>query len=177
MRIIGIDGVWRFHGSIWIYLEYEFRRVLDVSAFHNEYELNGHPWQVSRFRKMGERIVRKYDDGMDTLLVGHSLGGVVACGIADRFKKSRILGVVTIFSPHRFPFKATTHIVGSRKQISVPIITFRAYRDPLVLWGTRHPQSIAHTALWCNHYTDIMYKPNVPETIARVTKEVLFPEA
>src|SRR5262249_6510427 len=69
---------------------------------HVEEDTGCHPWEIPRLRRFTDCLIEKYDDGVDTLLVGHSIGGVLACAIAASCKESEVVGVVTIFSPHRF---------------------------------------------------------------------------
>jgi hypothetical protein len=74
VRIIGINGVWCDRNPVWNNLEAAFRSRFHVSDFVIEEEMNCHPWQVARLRRFADRILERYDDGDETLLIGHSMG-------------------------------------------------------------------------------------------------------
>mgnify|MGYP003394581437 CR=1 FL=1 len=175
MRIIGISGVWCNQNPIWNNIVPAFRRRFDPTDFVVEEESWCHPWEVIRLRRFAERIVEKHDDGTDTLIIGHSMGGVVACAAANRFARSRVQGIVTIFSPHRFLSDAFTHAIGAHKGVTVPVVTFSARYDTLVWWGAEHPQSVAHIRLPCDHQDDLVRDSRFSEQIAEASHRHLFP--
>jgi hypothetical protein len=127
-------------------------------------------------RRFADRILERYDDGEDTLLVGHSIGGVTACAISDRIRKSRARGVVSIFAPHRFLGGVFARSLRVPREIRVPVITFEAQRDRLVWWGAKHPQSVMHTVLATNHLHDLINDHWHADKIAEETKKALFPK-
>jgi hypothetical protein len=88
VRIIGINGVWCDRNPVWNNLETAFRRRFHVSDFVIEEEMNCHPWQVARLRRFADRILERYDDGEETLLIGHiwaaSLRARLRAGFGNR---------------------------------------------------------------------------------------------
>jgi pimeloyl-ACP methyl ester carboxylesterase len=174
VRIIGINGVWCDRNPVWNNLEAAFRSRFHVSDFVIEEEMNCHPWQVARLRRFADRILERYDDGDETLLIGHSMGGVTACAIASRFRKSRVRGVVSIFAPHRFLGGVFARSLKVPREMRVPVITFEAQRDRLVWWGAKHPQSLVHTVLATNHLDDLIDDHRHAEKIAEETRRALF---
>ena len=177
MRIIGISGVWSNKNPVWHNLAEAFSKEFPVSEFIVEEERNCNPWEIHKLRRFAEAIVRKYDDGTETLLVGHSLGGVIACGIANRFKRTPIQGVVTIFSPHHLFFGSVIDSPEVNGDLKAPVISFSAAYDELVWWGAQHLQAVAHIILRSNHFTDLVTNNEHACRIASEAKAHLFHEA
>ena len=100
-RVVCIVGMLDFvsvRHLMWAPIERAFEQYfpdVEVVVEHETYL----PWQRQRIADYGERIVQKYDDGVPTLLLGFSLGGVIACGIAQKFMRTPITGVVSVASP------------------------------------------------------------------------------
>ena len=168
--------MWCDRNPVWNNLEAAFRRRFHVSEFVIEEEVNCHPWQVARLRRFADRILERYDDGEETLLIGHSMGGVTACAIANRFRKSRVRGVVSIFAPHRLLGGLFARSLQVPREMRVPVITFEAQRDRLVWWGAKHPQSVVHTVLATNHLDDLVNDHRHAEKIAEEARKALCPE-
>lgn len=179
MRIIGINGVWCNDNPIWNTLRPAFLEQLPGSEFVVEEEKDCWPYEIDRLLQFGRNIVKRHDTGEDMLLVGHSMGGVTACAIADQFQHSRICGIVTIYSPHSTYLGVFTLLLQASQMLRVPIVTFGAWKDELLWfgWGTSHPQSKAHTLLKSDHYLDLVQKPAIAATIARESKRLLFSSA
>lgn len=179
MLIIGINGVWCNQNPIWNTLRPAFLKQLPDSAFVVEEEKDCWPYEIGRLQQFGRDIVERHDTGEDMLLVGHSMGGVTACAIADQFQRSRIRGIVTIYSPHGAYLGIFSLLLQATQILRVPIVTFGAWKDEL-LWlglGTSHPQSKGHTVLKSNHYLDLVQNPAIAETIARESTRLLFSSA
>lgn len=171
MRIVGISGVWREDDPLWDTLgpaflqEYLHAMFVAVVKFL-------HPWDTQGLNACVDEIVALYDDGEDTIFVGHSMGGPLACAAAKRFKNSKVLGIVTIFSPHTYFYGEYLIRLGATGALPAPIITFGARFDPLVPWGTRHPDSIRHEMLWAEHrYALLRNVGGIADHIARVSRE------
>lgn len=177
MRIVGINGVWCRSNAMWPRIARAFADRINLSAFFVEGEENAHPWEVHRWHRFGNSIVERHDSTGDILLIGHSLGGICACAIANRFQYARVRGVVTIFSPHQYAYGLLSAWHGGLAKLQVPIVSFEAERDELVWWGTAHPQSRAHVVIASNHYGDLITEPSHAESIARVSVEHLLEKA
>ncbi len=179
MRIVGISGVWSNENkNPWKNLGAAFLDVFPSAQFSVEEEYFCHPWEIERLRSFTAEVVAKHDDGERLLLVGHSMGGVIACASSPSFKRSPVCGIATIFSPHRSWGGVFTQSLNSRAlSADVPIVSFAAKYDELVWWGAEHPQALEHIKLHSNHLTDIVHNKQVSETIAKETKRVLFKTA
>ncbi len=176
MRIIGINGAWSYRNPIWRNLEEAFCQRFECREFVVEEERGCQPWEYARLKRFATKIVQLNDDGMDTLLVGHSLGGVTACAIANQFKYSRVCGIVTIFSPHQFLFGAFPRLLGATEKLEVPVVSFGARYDEAVWWGAHHPQARAHFITASNHFSDLVVDSRFAHQIAQESKSVLFPQ-
>ncbi len=127
------------------------------------------PWQTDAMRTYAERILIKHDSGEELLLVGHSMGGVIACAIAPRFAHSKVRGIVTIFSPHMYLGGHFSRALGAGK-VRIPLISFEAAWDAWVPYGTRHPQSREHTLLETDHVFGLIRNAAWATQIAGVAK-------
>lgn len=171
MRIIGISGVWREDDPLWDTLGPAFLQEYPHATFVSEVEFM-HPWDTDRLRACRDRTVEKYDDGEKTIFVGHSMGGPIVCASAQRFERSCVLGIVTIFSPHQYFYGEYLERLEATGPLPAPIITFGGRLDPLVPWGTRHPDSVRHEMLWADHRFALLYNVGgIANHIARVSKE------
>ncbi|HVV38937.1 MAG TPA: hypothetical protein VHD31_01290 [Candidatus Paceibacterota bacterium] len=132
------------------------------------------PWETEKIRTFGDSIVEKYDDGVDVLLIGHSMGGLVACAIAPQFSHSRVRGIATLFSGHTFFGGLFARIAGVPQESSIPIISFQAKIDQIVWWGTRHPRAVAHVDLLSDHLFGMAYVKRYGEVVAKTIEEKLF---
>jgi pimeloyl-ACP methyl ester carboxylesterase len=174
MRIIGISGVWCDQNPIWKPLREAFTREFPRSEFVVKEEAGCHPWEIWRLRKIVQDICREYDDGTPTLFVGHSMGGIIACAAAQKFRRSRIRGIVTIYSPHVFLGGFFSYALEAVGILPAPVLSFNARRDELVWWGARHPHSAVHITLPSNHFTDLRDDPGLSAIIADITKREFF---
>lgn len=168
MRVVMVNGIRTDPELDWQTFGNAFKRVLPEASFHVETE----PWcklrEISRFRAFTERLVAKYDDGEDLLLVGHSLGGVIACAMQTRLVRTRVIGITTIHSPHRFFFGICTKLFGAGN-VTAPVLSFQGLHDELVWWGTRHPRAVLHIRNNSDHFIDLRDFPENAELIAETT--------
>lgn len=174
MRILGINGVLCYENPIWDNLKRSFARRFPGCEFSVEEDTGLPPWEVRRIRRFVEYLAQKYDDGDEYLLVGHSLGGVIACGVAARFRKSSVRGIVTVFAPHTFLWGVYPKVIGKCNEHQAPVLSFTGSNDTVVLWGTRHPKAVQHVLLRSNHFTDLVHDPSLAERVATDTKKFLF---
>lgn len=174
MRIIGISGAWSINNPIWSLLGPAFIQQFK-GQFVVEEEHNCHPWHIARLSHFAKKIVRGYDDGAQTLLVGHSMGGLVACSIANKFKKSHVCGVVTICTPHQFPNRLFAHMFGAGTKVNAPIVSFGAKNDEVVWWGAAHPQARRHITINSDHFFALADDHQLAHSIAQQSKNILFP--
>lgn len=126
-------------------------------------------------RELGNRIVQEFDTGEDTILVGHSVGGVIACATAPRFVKSNLLCVVTIFSPHTYFFShfSRTLKVDKEALARIPILSFGARFDALVPFGAQFPRAKHHEIFESDHLFRLMFSSKPAARIAAVTRHFL----
>ncbi len=171
MRVVFICGILdhKEKDPIWNHLS---------AAFGSAYQCKTHvmrrwylPGAVLSKRTFIHRIVAEHDVRDDVLLVGHSMGGVLACGVAARMQTARVLGVVTIFSPHLLAGNVFLNMVDGHVPEHVPVISFGATRDGLV-WKqyTVHPRACAHLEINTDHQDELIHDPSIAHAIAQFTK-------
>lgn len=126
-----------------------------------------HPWSRTRMLAYIDEIVRAHDDGSDTLLIGHSMGGIVAMAIAERLQRAQVRAVVTIFSPHRLLGGLFSRQLDSLR-VKAPLITFGALPDRMVPYGAKHPDSVLHTVFFTDHLWGLKWRA---VDIARIIRQ------
>jgi len=170
VRIIGIVGIWssRLYKPVWRHFETAFKKRFLGATFAVE-DVFFSPWQGKKIRKFADDIVAKYDDGgEDVLLLGWSMGGTIATSIVPKFKKTRVCGVVTVFSPHTFLWGLFSWMLGSSLQgVQAPVTSFSARFDYLVLWGAKYPKAVKHVWISCDHILGLLFSKKPAEEIAK----------
>ncbi len=171
MKIIGIVGILDFPRSedrVWRRLRTAFSREFLGADFIIERCLYL-PWQGARMRCFAKSILEKYDTGEEIMLVGYSLGGLIACTIAPRFKKSLVCAVVTIGAPHKLNFFYRL-LENTPYALSIPVHTFAGILDPIVPWFvTQYPNDI-HTNLFADHLISFVLSDQPARKVAQVVK-------
>lgn len=178
MRIIGISGLWSGHwdykNPIWPNFAIAFGKEFPGSEFCVEEEPYCQLWQIQRLRDFIDRLALQYDDKKETILVGHSMGGVVACGVASKMHHSRV-SIVSVFSPHDCSDRYFQRALDVPEHLDVPIISFHGCQDGWVPEGTKHPQSVKHTELNSDHLWSLVDHPEHAAEIAAVARKHFSP--
>jgi pimeloyl-ACP methyl ester carboxylesterase len=174
MRVIGISGMRSFRNPVWMTICASLRETFPGVSIRVEEDAWCEPWEIRRMRRFIDRLVDTYDDGKPTLLIGHSLGGVYSCAIANRFRQTKVHGIVSIFAPHGMFGGFFPRVLSAHQKLNVPIITVHGERDKWVRWGTKHPQSAVHLSLDADHYLDLANTKRLADTIVRTTSRHIF---
>lgn len=181
MKIILIAGTWYSKGSyepIWNNIAVALReRFPDAQFVYKQawYQL----WHVEKMKGLSDSILRDEDTGGDILLVGHSMGGIMACGLAPRFVRSRVCGVITVCSPHTLgsiipALDFHRLIYGTESDPKAPLVSFGGLLDPLVWWMfTRHPKSLRHVYIWSDHRFLLGWRRSIGRKIAKEAADLL----
>lgn len=173
MRIVMISGILTPKEMQWDEMRRAFRRYLPDATFSVATEPDCPIWEIDRFRAFTLKTAATIDTGEDLLLVGHSLGGVLACAIQPLLQDSRVVGIATIHSPHRFLFGVFSKILFA-EDVSAPIVSFQGLHDGLVWWGAKHPKSVVHVRNHANHFHDLWEHEENADLIARTTTRVFL---
>lgn len=178
MRIIGIVGIMDddYSARMWDHLGPALQAHYPgatVEVARADYQF----WQASAMRAFALRIAAAHDSGEDVLLVGHSMGGIVAAAAATRFRKSRVVGVVTLFAPHRFLRGVFSKMLRCEALDGIPIVTFGAWIDILSAWGNRHQDSLCHTRLLTDHHHGLVKSRRLADKIAATVVAHIRPSA
>lgn len=179
MRMVCISGAWVRGGQLpfWPNVQSEFHGwIPEISEMVVEALEFCHPWDYERLREFRDYLVKKYDDGKPTIFVGHSMGGVLACAVAKRLRRTRVLGIVTLFSPHRMFGGAFLRALDAQGNLGgMPIISFGAVGDLLVpFWATRHPHARRHIRVMALHRRSLEKRRRLVQKIARIVHEEIF---
>jgi pimeloyl-ACP methyl ester carboxylesterase len=172
MRLLGVNGVWCFDNPVVPVVARAIAYRAPIADIQNTEERGMLPIDIPRMIRYRDALVQRYDDGMESLIVGHSLGGVIACAIAQRLRNTPVVGIVTINSPHNYV--GYTRVLGARGDLPAPIVTFQSSHDRVVLWGTRHPAAKRHVVLDADHWRNIATTAALSEKIARDACDALF---
>ncbi len=127
-------------------------------------------WEYDVMNQFVDDIVQRHDKPGELLLVGHSLGGVLACAVAVRCVHAKLRGVVTIFSPHdMFKGKFTNELSAKELPPHVPILSFQARFDHMVPWGSKHKSSKLHVVFQTDHTWGLITTSRWWDEIAQIT--------
>jgi hypothetical protein len=166
-RIVIVEGLWRYDNKLALVFERGLRRQFPDALIVSESIYGCWPFETNRLVRFVECLACKYDDGIATLFLGHSFGGIIACALDGMFMNTPIVGIVTVCSPHEYLFGIFSHKMGADHKLQAPIITFSARYDVLVPYGAHHPQSREHQELFCDHRYLMIYNECHAERIAR----------
>lgn len=177
MYIIGVSGAWTEQCPVWGHIFAACRHMYPRAKMAVAEAPYCQLWELARMQALMDEIVERFDRGEECLLIGHSLGGILACASALRFRASRIVGIVTICSPHTYFGQAypLISLLGADKRAASPILSYGAKRDEVLWWGmgTRHPHARQHAMLDANHLTDFVADPTHANRIIYDTKRFL----
>lgn len=129
------------------------------------------PWQKQKMLQFAENILSKHGaEDTKIILLGYSMGGVIATAIAPRFQKAEVR-VTTIMSPHTFLWGLFSNILGSDliAHDRTSIVTIGGYLDLIVFHGSRHPQAKRHTRMLCDHFFGLIFSSKPAQKIAEET--------
>ncbi len=174
MRVLGINGIRCNDNPVLPRVCAKLSTMVELSDIEITQERNMAFYEIRRMRAYRDSVAKAFDDGTPTLIVGHSVGGVIACGVAKRFEHSLVMGIITINAPHEY--LGYGRMLDGGKPVPAKIVTFGSSRDRVVLWGTAHAESMSHTVLEADHYRDIGASDALAATICRKSVSVLFPE-
>lgn len=171
LRIVGINGIFEPESpcrGIWEYFELAFTQVYPEAEFSVK-KLKYFPWEGKKIRHYADAILEEYDDGITTILLGYSMGGVIATALEPRFTKTKISKVVTVFSPHTLFGGIFSKMCGSGSvKTQAPVISIQARFDLVVPWGSKYPGAQQHRVLRCDHLfgLDLTCARKIAETSA-----------
>ena len=167
LRIVAVSGIRSRNNPIWRHFFAAFKEFLPHGCMEIEEEPMCEFYHIGRFRRFAGRLVERYDDGRQTLFVGHSMGGLISCKVVSELQITPVVGVITVFTPHQhWPF---ARLLQVPKNPGVPTISFEAERDHLVPWGTRHPLSSLHTKISSRHLRGIADDPRIARSIVETS--------
>lgn len=176
LKIIGVVGMLdnpHVGARLWQFMGEAFLHEFPDATFTTEH-LFYFPWQKSKIQRLAEKILDKHDTGEELILLGHSLGGIIACAIAPKFKHSKVKCVVTVSSPHKLHF-LYRFLDAEPTQLPFPVITFADTFDTVVpSFLSRYPGSI-HGSLLADHLFWFLFSKR-PSTIIAKKVRALVPK-
>lgn len=173
LRVLGLVGIfdcWGIQDGLWKNIEAELREQMpgcEIDVVRKYFK----PWETALIQDYAFEAVSRFDDGKPTLLLGYSLGGVVAQVMAEKFQKSEIVGVVSLCSPLKWADKwgFTWHpeaLPGKRLAIMGTV-------DMLVPWWTAQVPNVAQRTMWIDHLAGFTFFPQVSRRVVAMIKEEL----
>lgn len=177
MKIVYITGAcaFQFGEAMWQHYRSAFAAQFpeaEITIAHTFY----FPWQRERVQALEQQVLDTVDTGEELLLYGHSLGGVIACSVATKLKRSSVRAVVTYGAPHKIGrFYRWLGVVPQR--LSCPVLTFSGTFDFIVpsFWA-RYPGS-RHTTIYSDHFVEFIFRSRPAEIISQEMKKQLALEA
>ncbi len=169
MKIIGIVGILNMfpeeQDRFWIGLREAFAQTHPDAPFILERQFYV-PWQKKRIQQYTDLLLEKYDTGEELLLIGHSMGGLIALTLAQRLTQSTICATVTIGSPFK-PALLRRFLDVPEPPHDTHLLCCYGIFDPLVPFVcARHP-SASTLALWSDHFIWFFLNKKPANTIAQ----------
>jgi pimeloyl-ACP methyl ester carboxylesterase len=130
------------------------------------------PWEKTKMLRFAEEILKKNDvTGQEVILLGYSMGGVIATAIAPRFKHAKVR-VITLMAPHTFLWGLFPKMLGSSLSSDggIDIVSFQGWLDWAVVWGAKHPHARKHHKIFCDHLVGLLFSSQPAEKIAEASK-------
>lgn len=156
-RILGLVGSWhrvrpQGAGQNWAHFEQAFKAQYPHADFVVEQRwLN--PWDKKGWLAYAQEVAQRYDDGQPTLLLGFSLGGVIAQEVAVCLTKTPVVGVVAVCSPLRW---AQFYHVNVPEKASYPRLSFAGGLDPVIWPFFCHHKGITTYTLPTEHWASFI---------------------
>lgn len=169
--LVGIFDCWGIQEMLWRNMEMQLQEQFpgcEVAVMRELFK----PWEIKVVQAYAADVVKHYDDGKPTILLGYSLGGVVAQAMAEKFKKSEILAVVSLCSPLKwadkwgFQWKPET-LPGKRLAIMGTL-------DMLVPWWSADVPNMKVHKMMVDHLEGFRWFPHVSEKVVGVIREEFF---
>jgi predicted esterase len=169
-------GIWDFPRAyiyMWNHFREEFHTRFPDATFEVEHEKYS-PWQTEKMKCWSKCLVEKYQDvDEEIVLVGYSMGGVVATALAPKLKNVR--AVVTLFAPHttldsRFSRALSSNLDGLG---TIPVLSFSGKYDIVVPNGAEYPKAARHVELASDHLFWLLVSKNPAAVIAGETVNLL----
>jgi surfactin synthase thioesterase subunit len=184
MKIILIAGAWytpSVYEGVWGNLEKSLAAQYPGATFARE-SVYFWPSEVEKVKDFAISIVQKHDrEDEQILLVGHSMGGVIACGIAPLFKKSKVVGIVTIFTPHTMGaflprWNFYERYFPHAQSDTIPVVSFGGLLDPTVWFlFTRHSNAVFHRLVLSDHHVVLGRSTALSRLIAKSVRSHISP--
>ena len=167
-RIIGVVGVSDslFPGADewWAIVGRVFLELFPKAQFSVERQLY-FPWQTHLMRSYASDIRDRHGhDGVNTMLFGHSLGGLVACEAA--LTMPNVQALLTMCTPHRLAFLWD---VGTRS--TVPLVAIAGTKDQFISPGLIEGAGVTVVRAPIGHF------PLFSDTSGKELAQQIFAEA
>lgn len=130
------------------------------------------PWQVAAVQDYGRVILSKYDDGRPALLIGFSLGGVVAQAVAEKFTKSEVVGVASLCSP--LTWAGRWGLVWHPNRLVGRRLSVMGMFDFFVPWWMGRVKGMAFRLLAADHLVVFSVFPHVSRRVVRMVCQHFF---
>lgn len=170
-RIIAIVGIVDrpYATRLWRFMEMALRE----QGFQGEFILERHfywPWQKSRIQHFARTILTTQDNGKPVLLLGYSLGGVIAQHLAHQFIQSPVIGVVSFCSPLAFAPLWKLHLPQTT---SFPRFNIMGMTDFFVPFPLGYAHIVNTRLSWWNHLFSFIVFKKPAQTVAKYVMLIL----
>lgn len=163
-----ISGLNTSASTAWKPFEQCFAKYLPQASFNVATLPDCWVHQTERMKAFILKTATEYNTGEDTILVGHSLGGVMACAMQVLMRDTCVLGITTIHSPNTYLGSIWPTILHA-EHVLAPIISYEARHDEVLLWGSRHPKSMLHVKHDSNHFQHLLEREALSDEIVKTT--------
>ncbi len=168
MRILFVPGIktWQWYLTGW-------KKDLVKTFPEAEIIFLDKPIYLHTQKKKCEQIVEQgveiLNDGIPTIVLAHSYGGILAKTMIGRAKSNKVKKLITMASPHTmkgFGVQSTKDFLKTPEKVSVETITFGGFLDPVVPYKYTQTSNSQHKNIKCEHMAFLL-----SETIRKIILE------
>ena len=127
-------------------------------------------WNIKRMKKVTKQGMNLVGNKKETILIGHSFGGIIIGSILNRTKNHRVKEIITIASPHKMNYcgmKRRKQVLKYSDKIpkGIKAKTFGAYFDPVVPFFLSSLKNSKHKNLFLEHLIFILFSKKTMKKI------------
>ncbi len=118
--------------------------------------------EIDKMKKLKEELLNLIDNNKETILIGHSFGGIIINSALNQSKKNKVKKVISIFAPNQmnlFGMKKRKEFLGYSSKLNSNIKTksYGAYFDYVVPFFWTKINNETHENLFTDHYVQLFY--------------------
>lgn len=120
-------------------------------------------WQHETLEELLQKGVEIINDGIPTIIVAHSFGGILAKAMISRAKNASIVFFLTMSTPHSLNYAKISDAkkyIAAPEQVPIPAESMGGYFDIIVpFFLSKLKDGKKHTNYFCEHMSFLWFPP------------------